>query len=794
MLTPLIRSIRTLRRSPAFVIVATLSLAVGIALSTSTFAIVDTAMRPKIPLADIDRLFRTDLRLGNQRTPPPVTEQVRALEALPGVEAVAVVSGGPRSSVTVDRAEGYAALSRATPNVFAVLGVAPRLGRLPTADEVRAQGAVVVSASAWHRLFANRPALQDASLTIDGRVYPVVGVLPSGVERLWSADIWLPGLSATELQSVRWPLTIVKLRRGADSLAMRAQLATVAANFTAVYAPPPAPAYVLRLTGVRPAPPKLRDSELFLLMTGIALGILAIAFTNVTALALARGLTRRRDYALRVALGASTLSIAVEVLAEVGVLTVAGAAVGFLFAIALVGALTHMVPEDLAAAGFLVPVLSARVFAFTALSLAAGLALAGGVPAWRASRIDPSGPLKDGAGTTTGRGRSEFKLLVMAELAVAMALLMLTSLVSLSTRNLAAFDFGYDARRLVIANVGLPTGRSDTLSDAKRDALLESARLRIAAMRGVTAVSRIDWSRLDGGVVTPDDRREAGPLPLRTYEEAGPNLFLTLGSTLTSGRDFTEGDAITGAVILSPRAAALLFPHGDAVGRSVRLGDERSPRPWLPVIGIARDVHLGLVSDPDAGGDTIVYAMTPSRDRKYTQFLVRVSGNDLGLGARLRGALLDGLPSRAFAGVQPFLFYYDQRMRLSRFFDQLFSFLGFSALFLGATGLFSVLSYTVGQRLREFAVRQALGAAPMNILRLVLRGAFELALGGTAFGALLSFWASAGVSSVLFGVKNTDPVSLVLAEVTLMLAALLASLVPAARAMRTDPVEVLRAT
>jgi len=174
--------------------------------------------------------------------------------------------------------------------------------------------------------------------------------------------------------------------------------------------------------------------------------------------------------------------------------------------------------------------------------------------------------------------------------------------------------------------------------------------------------------------------------------------------------------------------------------------------------------------------------------------VVRPAHGDPALSVAMAAALRDGLPPRTMVQVSSFVGYYEQMVRTQTFYDRLFSFLGAASLFLGAAGLFSVMSYAVGQRLREFAVRQALGAAPRDVLRLVMRGAFELALGGTAIGALLSFWASAGVTMALFGVKNTDPVSLVIAEATLLFVTMLASLVPALRAMRADPVEVLRAT
>jgi putative ABC transport system permease protein len=787
-------ALRGLRRSPAFTAVAVLSLAVGIGISTATFAMVDSMLNPKIDIANVDRLFREQLRLGNERNPPPIVEQVRALEALPAIERVAVVSQTmERLPVTANFIESYPVVTHATQSFFATIGVVPVLGRLPSDDEVASKSAVVLSASAWRSLFPKHASLEDAVISMDGRDYAVVGVLPAGLTALMYGDVWLTARSAATLDELPLTTIFVRLRAGTDSIAVRPQLAAIAANFSAVYAPPPLPAYELRLHGLRRPPPSLRDDELAVLLIGIAVGVLAIACTNVSALALARGLARRRDYAMRVALGASRLVIGGEVISEVLILALLGAVLGLMLASALVGTLAHMVPEDLTLRGFFVPALTPRVFAMTTLTLVAGILIAGGIPAWRASRANPSDPLKDGAGTTTGRARGEFKVLVIGELSIAMALLMLASLLTMSTHKLMNYDFGFDARRIVTAGIGFP-GSRDSLSTAQKEATLQSAIRAVTGMPGVEAVSTLDGHRLEHDEVIADVGSGSAPLILkRGYSEAGPRLFATLGMSLRSGRDFAPGDRERGAVILSERAAALLFPHGDALGRMVKLGGERSTRPWLPVIGIAPDVRASLSPDPYETADTVIYASTPDRSPNFSNLVIRPSRVMPTLNIRIGHTLRDDAPPHSFVSVQPLLARFDQMIRQKQFFERVFSFLSAASVLLGAAGLFSVMSYTVGRRLREFAVRQALGASPRSVLWLVMRGSFELALGGTAFGALLSFWASAGVSTVLFGIKNTDPVSLVIAEATLLTVTMVASLIPAVRAMRADPVDALRA-
>ena len=791
MFTAFAHTLRRLRRSPGFLVVATLSLAIGLALSTTTFAVVDSMIRPHIPIPDLDRVFVRWLRLGNQKNPPSTGEQLRALRSLPGVEGVGVISSQQRR-VMVEGVERYTTFTGVTSDFLDLLHVRPDSGRMPTGEEIRTNAAVLVTQREWRTLFGMTRRLGSSRVTIDDRVYTVVGILPLGVERLFGGGLWLPFATAGDIETIRPANIIVKLRPGTDSLSIRPQLATVAANFTAAYTTPGVPAYELRLRGVRPRPRSVREEALALLLTFIGVGVLAIACANVAALALARGLTRRRDHGLRIALGASRFAIGMEVVREVLVVALAGTIIGLPLAAALIGVFTSIVPEDLSWRGDFLPELNARVFALSAATLALGIGIAGGLPAWRASRVNPSDPLKDNAGTTTGRSHNQFRLLVMGELAISMVLVMLASLVTLSTRNLVSFDFGYDARLLIQAVVYLPW-RDSTGAEGRE-------RLMLATINRVRAHPRVVSAAVQTNVpveheeMISDDLREAPPLLERWYMDVGPGYLKTLGLPLIAGREIVEGDrASGGAVVLTERAAKALFPRGNAIGRLVKFGDERSTRPWLPVVGIAREPERDLrSSNPES--PPVIFAST--REARFDGWTIAIRPDrlDPGLVLELERILRDVLSPRSSVSVRPMLAWYDRDIRVQRFFDKVFSTLGFAALLLGATGLFSVLTYAVSQRLREFAVRIALGARPRDVLALVLLSGFEMALGGTAVGALLSFWASAGISAMLYGVKNTDPVSLIVAEVTLLVVTMAASLAPALRAMRADPIEVLRAT
>ncbi|HEV8411287.1 MAG TPA: ABC transporter permease, partial [Gemmatimonadaceae bacterium] len=491
-MTVLRRTLRSLKRSPIYFATATISLAIGLGLCTASFLFIDSIQHPHLPYADVDRLYFPQLRLGNQRNPPSLAEIQRSLTLLPGIERIASLETG-RENVAFDGEGANRLVAHFSDDFFEVIGIRARLGRFPNAEEARTRSAVVVTAVTWHEKFGDAKEIGNARMDVGDRSYAIVGVLPRGTDLSFQGDVWVPLASESELETTKQnggvggfadfglATLVVKLRPHVGSGTINSQLATIAASLTSRFVAPGShtPAYVFQLKSVRPRPATLDDFGILMILIGV--GVLVIAATNVAALSLARGLTRKRDYALRIALGASRAAIAGEVLAEIGVIAAVGSAGGVFMARAMIGALTHIVPAELAARWYVVPEFSGRLFGFAAAALIGAIALAGALPAWRASRVNPSDPLKDSAGTTTGRSRHEFRLLIVGELAVSMVLLMLASLMSLSVRNLTNYQFGYDARHLLSAHVYLPFTKDTADRPARREAQLASlARIRAA--------------------------------------------------------------------------------------------------------------------------------------------------------------------------------------------------------------------------------------------------------------------------------------------------------------------------
>lgn len=803
-LTTLRRSIRSLKRSPMYFAMSTVSLAIGLGLCTATFLFIDSIRNPHLPYANVDRLYFAELRLGNQRTAPSLAELQRSVTNLPAFDGVATRAAA-RQSVSIHGRSQYLLVIRTTANFFGLVGIAPRLGRLPNAEEARTERAVVVTQALWRDVFADATEIGDARLMIGDRSYAVVGVLPRGAELSFGGDLFLPFASEAALDTLTQRGTpgheddigssgvVVKLRPRVTRRSLEAQLASVAAGLTSRHLTPGtgAPAYVLRLRSIRPRP--VNTGGLGVLIVLIGAGVLAIAATNVAALSLARGLTRRRDYALRIALGASRSAIAVEVLAEIGVVATIGAAGGAAVAPALIGALTHIVPAEFAAQWFSVPEFGVRFFGFACAALVTATAIAGAAPAWRASRVNPADPLKDSAGTTTGRSKQEFRILVISELAVSMVLLMLASLMALSVRNIASYQFGYDARHLLSASAYIPFTKDTTDRPDRIQARIASLE-RVKAVDGVVSAATMSGVPVPDGEMTSEATRPGDrPMHIAVATNVSAGFFATLGVQLSTGRDFLDGDSQHGnAVILSKRAAAQLFPRSDAVGRMVKFGGEHSTR-WLRVVGVAPDVELWFRNPDGIEPDPPVYVSLEQHNFDGWMFAIRPRSDDPRIPLAVQAALRDVMPPGGTSRVSSWVENFETQIRGATFFARLFGFIATTAMLLGAAGLFSVLSYAVSQRMREFAVRSALGATQRDLLKVVLAYALEMSLAGTAIGALLSFWASAGVSGLLYGVKNTDPVSLVVAELTLLAITMAAAAIPAVRATRADPVEVLRA-
>ena len=782
---------RALRRAPGFVAIATLSLGAALGMSTSVFALIDAMTHPVSPYAHPEQLFEVRVFSG-VRLGPSASELHDGLAGIPGIESV-TNTGSSWLDVEAGESVTKVEVGLTGNDFFGVLGAHPRLGRLPSPDEMQAQRAALVSDDFWKQQFGNRVALGDSHITIGDQQYTVVGVLPPHTTAPINTSVWIPG-GAPRLGGTPF----VRLKAGVTPKDIQPQLNAIMHRMTLAYATGATDRpFAASLVTLIPDPIALKDFHKALI--GAAICVLIIACANVAALMLSRGTVRTRDYALRLAIGATRADIAREVMFEVAALAVIGSIAGAVVAAWGVGLITHAMPMDMHRYGFAEPQWSARVLGLSALAVTIAVAVAGGVPAWRASRTDPSATLKDSSGGNTARSNTRFRGLVVAELALSMTLLVGASLMLKSERIMAAFDFGIDTKSLLSAQIYLQNAGSKYLTaDLVRTSHEALARIRaVPGVASATSVENCDWDHAHP-VLTTDRTISGGTaLTLPSCSKVGTDFVRTYGYQIVEGRDLEAGDAQgNGAVLLDQKTAHKLFPHESALGRTMKFGDLNSTAPWMTVVGVVRDKDLGFKSVLESGKDSseVLFVSSADSSRGPYNYPIRIAPGAKNVRVLVSRALQGLIPKQAFTRVVPWTESYDSQLGEERFLTLLFSLLGAASLALGAAGLFSVISYLASQRMREFAVRVALGATRENVAKLVLREALLMALGGTAIGAGLGMWAGFLIWDKMYGVYPVDATALIAAEVTLLVTTMVACFVPALRATRADPVSVMRAT
>lgn len=805
----LARVIRSLRRSPGFVAIATLSMGVALGISTSVFAVMDATTHPEPPFRDVDQLMTIDYGIMIAHPPPAkmITGQVVALD---GVDRIVEWKEGGFEFVLVAGRYISTSIAHVAVGYFDLLGVRPRLGRLFTEADHQTGDVAVVTDQVWRRDFNNRANIGDATVQVDGRGYRVVGVLPSGTDRSLRPNVFVAGQPPV----TGWSGLLVRLKPGVSVDAFQTQVKSLNQRLIATYSGPKDRGIRAYIRPLRPDPLMVQDFHRA--MVGAAVCILLIACANVAALMLARGLTKKRDYALRLALGAHPRQIGSEVIAEVGLIALAGCVTGVIVTSWFVGLIDRAMPVEMEWRGFVHPQWSWRVLVSSMIAVVVSIFVAGGFPAWMAARTDPAGPLKDGASSTTGRSHTRFRWLVVTELAVAMTLLMSTSLMLKSIRGMEHYEFGYPTDRLIIAAVGAGWRQdSTTLEEAER-----RRQQGLDVIRHVPGVEAVSLGiRENCGVIAStiysDRSAEGGPtlnLGSNAFRSGGctrvgPHFFSTVKIPIVDGRDFEEGDLTgEGGAIVDEKTARQLFPHERAVGRTVKLGGERSSAPWYTVIGIVKSHMLEFDTHPEMGANSgaVVYLVSGA-PRGFTRsgqaprgslsmaFYARVAGNTDSVALQVARVLEPLTPSRGRSGVTRWDYNFQGQLCTEGFLALVFTLLGLASLVLGSAGLFAVISYVVGQRMREFAVRFALGASRDNVIKLVLRDGFLMAIGGTGIGAGFGMWAAFLLWDRMWGVYPVDVEALVIAEATLIVVTMLACLLPALRASKSDPLEIIRA-
>ncbi len=781
---------RRLLRRPGFFALTAGSLALALGATTAAIGFADAWTHPTISFDAPERTAGLTMWGGPdyKRGPLKAIDRWHRIAETQSFEGYAL-TGIEASTVRIGEEVARESVLKVSANFAAITGVHLRRGRSFIAGTVD-EDAVLVSTLYWRRYFGDRELLGDASIEVGGRTYRVIGVMPRSP--MWPLGVNVFRLmTLAETQQLAWP--IVRLKRGTTIERAQQQLNATAAIMNA--GGDPARPYGFTLHPFVDQSSKGLNGIHFIMLL-VAGFVLVIACANVSALLLARASSRRRDLALRLSLGASRGAIVADVLAELAILAAVGASLGLVIANGATGIVRALMPQEIAWASYVEMHWSWRVFAISGVVLGLVIIAVGLLPALQVSRIPLMEPLKESTGGAVARRPQRMKSVVMLQLAASLVMLIATGVFVASAARLARFDFGIDTRR-VLSVTGNYVYQWNTARLGGRPPT-EFVLPRVAAAKGVVVASFYAGAKPEGLQVTADGFTRSGlPLLVDQYTIAGPRFLETVGVTLLEGRDFSEGDSAgTGAVILDDSAAKALFPAGSAVGRRVRLGRATSNEPWRRVVGVARSVALRFPSASIPARSPAIYvAQTLPTTREFA-VVARVARVEDALMAtqQIRREVTSILPLSVQLSVRPLSARHDASLRSQRQLATLFGSLSIGALLFAAAGLFAVLSYMVSQRMREFGVRVAVGASRRDVARLVLRDALELALGGTAIGGTAGLVLTSLFGGALFGIRDTSVWGLVTAEAILIAVAAIAALGPVLRAMRADPVDVLRAS
>src|SRR5438874_6079364 len=801
---------RTLLRNPSFSATAALLLALGIGANTAIFSVVNPVLLRPLPYQDSSRIMQIWHVPPAKSFPGLTLFSVSPANYLDwqnqnhSFEEMAAYGGARFNIGGKERPEAIQAAPVA-PGFFSILRVHPLLGRTFSPEEDRpGQGHVaVLGHTLWRDHFGADPGIVGRDIILNGETYNVIGVMPANFKFPSWAQLWVPLAWTNEKRAVRGNhnyLVIGRLKPGVESRAAQAELSAISSRLEQLYPEDDkgwgATILPLReqLVGdVRPA---------LLVLLGAVAFVLLIACANVANLVLGKTLARRKEIAIRTALGASRLVVLRQILAETVLLSVAGGALGLLLARFGITLIVKVLGDRIPA--FMQITLDVPVLGFTLLlSVLAGV-LAGLIPSVRFTRTDVNEALKQGQsrGSSDARGGGTRRLLVVSEVALSLVLLIGAGLMIRSLWELRKVQPGFDPHNVLTMTVPLPRNRYS--SPAGQVAFFQEVLTRIRALPGIDSAGVIDDLPLDGGGSHQPFSIEGRPVrqmsdqPEVDVRLISPGYIHAMHIPILRGRDLSDADVAgrPGAVLISDSLARRFWPNEDPIGRHLTL--TFFPDIVREVVGIVGDVKLDSL-DETRPVATIYHplaqvSVSPGEAwRSFGMtFTVRTHSYPVNSISAVTGAIHQVGPDLPVVDVMSMNDVIAQSVSPLRFNMLLLACFAGLALVLAAVGIYSVLSYTVRRRVREIGIRMALGASHSDVVRMVLTDGLKPILMGIALGLVAAIALSRVVASLIFGVRATDPLTFAAVALLLMLVGVFATIVPAYRATRIEPVRILR--
>jgi putative ABC transport system permease protein len=801
---------RMLLKKPGFTLIAVLTLALGIGANTAIFSVVNAVLLRPLPYekpASLVALWESNKKRPESRSSIAYPnffdwrQQNQSFERMASYYTNNMALTGVATPVNLRSAV-------VSPDLFAVLGVKPQLGRWFVPEEEKPGNRVaIINHGLWQRQFGGDPNIVGRALTLNGKSFNIVGVMPAGFQfpiEAETIELWVSSSidgeksdpkeqAQNEQRGSHFLQGIGRLKPGVTIERAQADLSVIAGKLEQQY-----PETNTR-TGARVISyhgDLVHDySQALWLILGAVGCVLLIACANVANLLLARATARYKEIAVRAALGANRWRVVRQLLTESLLLSLCGGVLGLLLAWWGAEMLVRLIPED-------VPRLAEinidrRVFGFTLLiSMVTGLVF-GLVPALQASKIELTEAMKEGARAAGGAGRARLRgALVVAEIAIALVVLVGAGLLLQSFRKLQQVDLGYDTNRVLTASVELPDARYPKPEQA--ELFFRNLLARVKALPGVESASAIVPQPLSGDTFSISFDIEGrnipkGEQPSSNFRAVGPDYFSVMKIPLLSGRVFNESDTAksTNVLVINETFAKRHFPNENPLGKHVKPGISLEGKSqWREIVGVVKDVkHRQSLSRDYEPEYYMPHAQMPLNSMNL---VVRTTNDPRGLAQSLRRevqALDKDIPVYRIKTLDQYLGVAVAQPKFNALLLSLFAGL---ALLLTGIGLYGVMAYSVIQRTQEIGIRIALGAQTGDVLKMVLRHGMRLTAVGLALGLGAAYALTRYMQSLLFGVKATDSLIFTSISLLLILVALLACWIPARRAAKVDPLIALR--